>query len=113
MLKLIGYAVLALVLAVVALAVYAALTRPDTFQVERRLVIKAPPDKLWPLVSDLKGFHQWNPFGAKDPNAKVTSAPTPPVLVRATLGKAPSSAWAAWKSPKCRTSGQRNSSWTS
>ena len=72
MLKLIGYAVLALVLAVVALAVYAALTRPDTFQVERRLVIKAQPDKLWPLVSDLKGFHQWNPFGAKDPNAKVT-----------------------------------------
>ena len=72
MLKVIGYVVLALVLAVVALAVFAALTKPDTFQVERRLVIKAPPDKLWPLVSDLKGFHQWNPFGAKDPSAKVT-----------------------------------------
>jgi uncharacterized protein YndB with AHSA1/START domain len=72
MLKLIGYVVLALVLAVAALAVFAAITKPDTFQVERRLVIKAPADKLWPLVSDLKGFHQWNPFGAKDPSAKIT-----------------------------------------
>lgn len=72
MLKIVGYIVLALVLAVVALAVFAALTKADTFQVERRLVIKAPPERLWPLVSDLKGFHQWNPFGAKDPSAKIT-----------------------------------------
>lgn len=72
MLKVIGYIVLALVLAVAALAVFAALTKPDTFQVERRLVVKAPPEKLWPLVSDLKAFHSWNPFGAKDPSAKVT-----------------------------------------
>lgn len=79
MLKLIAYAVLALLLALVlalaALAVFAALTKPDTFQVERRLVIKAAPEKLWPLVSDLRGFHQWNPFGAKDPSAKVSFSP--------------------------------------
>jgi uncharacterized protein YndB with AHSA1/START domain len=72
MLKFIGAAALALVLAAVALALFAAFSKPDTFQVERRLLIKAPPDKLWPLVSDLKGFHQWNPFGAKDPGAKLT-----------------------------------------
>lgn len=89
MLKVVGYLVLALVLAVVALGVFAALTRPDTFQVERRLVIKAPPDKLWPLVSDLKGFHQWNPFGAKDPAAKITYSP-------ATSGPG---ARYAWESP--------------
>lgn len=72
MLKIIGYVVLALLLAVCALAAFAAFTKPDTFKVERRLLIKAPPDKLWPLVSDLRGFHQWNPFGAKDPSATIT-----------------------------------------
>ncbi len=72
MLKLIGYIVLALLLAVVALAAFAAFTKPDTFKIERRIVVQAKPDKLWPLVGDLRGFHQWNPFGAKDPNAKLT-----------------------------------------
>ncbi len=71
MLKLIGYAVLALLLAAAALASFAAFTKPDTFQIERRLVVKASPEKLWPLVSDLKAFHTWNPFGAKDPSATV------------------------------------------
>ena len=59
MLKLIGYAVLALLLAAAALASFAAFTKPDTFQIERRLVVKAPPEKLWPLVSDLKAFQDF------------------------------------------------------
>jgi uncharacterized protein YndB with AHSA1/START domain len=63
-------------LAVCALTAFAALSKPDTFKIERRLLIKAPPDKLWPLVSDLKAFHQWNPFGAKDPAAMIEYSST-------------------------------------
>ena len=60
---LIAAALLALVLLVVA---YAA-TRPDSFRVERRLRIAAPPEKLYPLISDLRGFNRWNPWARKDP----------------------------------------------
>ena len=52
--------------AVLVLLAYAS-TRPDEFRVERRLRIAAPADKLWPLVSELRGFNRWNPYERKDP----------------------------------------------
>ena len=52
MLKKIG---LALVLLIAALLIFAA-TRPDSFSVERRIVIQAPPEKIQPLIAD---FHLW------------------------------------------------------
>lgn len=48
---------------------YAA-TRPDEFRVERRLRIAAPPEALWPLVAELRGFNRWNPYERKDPLLK-------------------------------------------
>ena len=57
------------VLAIVGLLAYAT-TRPDQFQVERKLVIQAPADKLFPLFNDLHGFNRWNPYLAKDPQLK-------------------------------------------
>ncbi len=59
----------ALLLALAALLAYAA-TRPDSFRVERRLRIAATPDKLWPLVGELRGFNRWNPYERKDPLTK-------------------------------------------
>ena len=55
--------------ALVLLLAYAA-TRPNEFRVERRLRIAAPTDKLWPLVSELRGFNRWNPYERKDPLVK-------------------------------------------
>jgi len=55
--------------AIVLLLAYAA-TRPDVFRVERRLRIDASPDKLWPLVGELRGFNRWNPYDRKDPLLK-------------------------------------------
>ena len=56
--------------ALVLLLAYAA-TRPDEFRVERQLRIAAPADRLWPLVSELRGFNRWNPYERKDPLVKT------------------------------------------
>ncbi len=67
--KLILYAGLALLLGLAVLLVYAR-TRPDEFRVERRLRIAASPEKLWPLIGELRAFSRWNPFDRKDPAIK-------------------------------------------
>ena len=45
-----------------------AATRPDTFEVRRTATIKAPPERIFPLINDLHGFNTWNPYEKKDPN---------------------------------------------
>jgi len=66
MLKLIAIAVVLVVSAVLV----AAATRPDTFRVQRSASIQAPPEKIFPLINDLRRFNTWNPFEKKDPNLK-------------------------------------------
>lgn len=66
MLKTLGLAVLA---ALIVLLLYAA-TRPDQFRVERSLRIEAPPERVYALIEDLKGFNTWNPYARKDPAMK-------------------------------------------
>jgi uncharacterized protein YndB with AHSA1/START domain len=66
MLKILGWAAAVLVVAAGALAAYAA-TRPDSFKVARTLTIAAPPERLFALINDLRGFNRWNPFERKDP----------------------------------------------
>ena len=53
MFKLIGIVVLVLVVGVLVFAA----TRPDSFRVQRTTSIKAPPEKVFALINDLKG---WN-----------------------------------------------------
>ena len=55
-----------LVLAIAGLLVFAA-TRPDTFTLQRSLLIQAPPDKLHALINDMRAFNTWNPYDKKDP----------------------------------------------
>lgn len=57
-------------LAGVALLLAYATTRPDEFRIERRLRIDASPDKLWPLIGELRAFNRWNPYERKDPLIK-------------------------------------------
>jgi uncharacterized protein YndB with AHSA1/START domain len=66
MLKIIA---LVLVVLVVALLIYAA-TKPDTFRVQRSASIKAPAEKIFALINDLRDFNTWNPYEKKDPNIK-------------------------------------------
>ena len=55
MLKSVGLIALALAIGIGGILAYAA-TRPDTFRVERKIGVKAPPEKIYPLVEDLS---QW------------------------------------------------------
>jgi carbon monoxide dehydrogenase subunit G len=67
-------AVIAVVLPVVGIAAvlaYAA-TKPDTFRVQRAASIKAPPEKIFPLINDLRSFARWSPYETKDPEMKRT-----------------------------------------
>lgn len=56
-----------LLIAVVML--YAA-TRPDTFRVERRTVIAAPPERIWAELQDFRRWQAWSPWEAMDPQMK-------------------------------------------
>jgi hypothetical protein len=66
MLKLIG---LAFVVVIGGVLIVAAM-RPDTFRVQRSASIQAPPERIFPLINDLRRFNTWNPFDKKDPNLK-------------------------------------------
>ena len=50
-----------LVLAILALLAYAWM-KPDDFETKRTASIAAPPEKIFPLISDLRAFNSWNPF---------------------------------------------------
>ena len=45
--------------------------RPSAFRIERSAVIKAPPEKLFAQINDLKAFNTWNPFLQMEPDAKL------------------------------------------
>lgn len=62
----IGFAVL-----VMAILAFAA-TRPDTFHVERTVSMKALPEKVFPLINDLRAQAQWSPWEKLDPKMKKT-----------------------------------------
>lgn len=64
----------ALALAVGLLLAYAS-TRPDSFRVERSTDIQAPPERIFALINDLKGFNSWNPYEKKDPAIKGEYSP--------------------------------------
>ncbi len=49
-----------------------ATTAPDTFRFQRTANIEAPPEKLFPLINDLRRFNTWNPYEKKDPSMKGT-----------------------------------------
>jgi hypothetical protein len=62
---------LVLVVAIVAVLGYAAM-QPDSFSLQRSASIGAPPDKVYPLIADMKAFNSWNPWLRKDPASKLS-----------------------------------------
>ena len=71
MLKIVAIVAAIAVVLTVAVLVYAA-TRPDTFRVQRSASIKAPPEKIFPLLNDLRSFKRWSPYENKDPAMQRT-----------------------------------------
>ena len=76
--------VLLLVVLVAAVLLFAA-TRPNSFSVERRVVIQAPPEKIQPLIADFHRWAEWSPWEKLDPAMK-RSFGGPPSGVGATYG---------------------------
>lgn len=64
-------ALIVLLVIVVAIVVLVA-TRPNTFRLERSIVVDAPPDHVYPLVNDLHRWSEWSPWDEKDPNMTLT-----------------------------------------
>lgn len=69
----------ALTVVVIALVVIAiaciivlmlALQKPVTFRVERKATIKAPADRIFEQINDLKAWEDWSPWEKKDPEMK-------------------------------------------
>lgn len=57
--------------------------RSDTFTMQRSTTIAAPPEKVFALINDLKGFNTWNPFLLKYPESKLAYEGTSSVGVGA------------------------------
>ena len=63
-------ALLFVVLAFLALLAYAA-WQPDDFSISRSISIKAPPERIFPLINDMTAMNSWNPFVLSDPEVKL------------------------------------------
>src|SRR5215471_7347986 len=70
-------AIVAIVIVAAAAAVLAyAATKPDTFRIQRATRIKAPPEKIFPLINDLHAHAAWSPF-EKDPAMRRSHSGAP------------------------------------
>jgi uncharacterized protein YndB with AHSA1/START domain len=68
MVKVIAMVVVVLVAGVLLFAA----TRPDTFRIERKATIKAPPERVFALINDFQRWGAWSPWEHKDPAMRRT-----------------------------------------
>lgn len=54
----------------IAIVVVIGLFLPASVHVERSVVINAPPENVYRIVSDFDRFNEWSPWHALDPDAK-------------------------------------------
>jgi hypothetical protein len=69
MLKTLAIIGVVIVVAIAGILLYAA-TKPDSFRVQRVVLINAPSDKVFPLINDIKAWTVWSPYEKKDPAMK-------------------------------------------
>jgi uncharacterized protein YndB with AHSA1/START domain len=66
-------AIIAVVLAVaIAIVLIIASAKSTTFRVQREAVMKAPPERIFPLISNFHQWTGWSPWENKDPAMKRT-----------------------------------------
>src|SRR3954447_1516962 len=62
-------AVIAILLALAVAAVLVLASRkPNTLRVQRAASIHAPPEKIFPLISDFREWRAWSPYEDRDPH---------------------------------------------
>ena len=74
-----------IVVVIAGILLYAA-TKPDSFRVQRVVLINAPSDKVFPLINDMKAWTVWSPYEKKDLAMKRTYGAV-------TAGKGATYAW--------------------
>ncbi|CAN5913480.1 K(+)-transporting ATPase subunit F [soil metagenome] len=85
MLKTFAIIAVVFVVIIIGILIYAS-TQPDSFRVQRSVTIKASPDRIFPLINDLKPWAAWSPYEQKDPAMKRSFGPI-------TAGKGATYAW--------------------
>ncbi|HZB53968.1 MAG TPA: SRPBCC family protein [Reyranella sp.] len=85
MLKTLAIIGVVVVVAIAGILLYAA-TKPDSFRVQRVVLVNAPSDKVFPLINDIKAWTVWSPYEKKDPAMKRTYGAV-------TAGKGATYAW--------------------
>ena len=64
-------AIIAVGLAIaIAVVLILAARKPATFSVVRAIDVKAPPEKIFPLINDFHQWVSWSPYENKDPAMK-------------------------------------------
>src|SRR5260370_26420312 len=64
-------AIIAIVLAIaIAIILIVAATKPNTFSIQRATIVKAPPERIFPLINDFRQWGTWSPYENKDPAMK-------------------------------------------
>jgi uncharacterized protein YndB with AHSA1/START domain len=64
-------AIIAVVLAIaIAIILILAVTKPNTFSVQRATTVRAPPERIFPLINDFHQWVNWSPYEHKDPAMK-------------------------------------------
>lgn len=54
----------------IAVILILAAARPNTFSVQRATLVKAPAEKIFPLINDFHQWGSWSPYEHKDPAMK-------------------------------------------
>src|SRR5215210_8921959 len=81
------FAAIAIVLVIaIAIVLRLAAAKPNTFSVRRETTVRAPPEKIFPLIDDFHQWATWSPYESKDPAMKRTYS-------GATSGKGAVYAW--------------------
>ena len=63
--------IIAILIAVaIAAVLILAATKPEVFRVQRSIMVKAPPDAIFALISDFHQWRKWSPYEDRDPDLK-------------------------------------------
>lgn len=57
-----------IIIALIAVLLVVAATKPDHFRVERTITINASPEQIFPLINDFHQWTHWSPWEKKDPH---------------------------------------------
>lgn len=66
--KILGIVVVVVIAGILALAA----RKPDTFTLERSVLVNAPPEKVFALIDDFHRWDAWSPWEKIDPSMKRT-----------------------------------------